>query len=62
MKTRIIKHTKIDEVWYTVQYKQLLFWHTLEDVYGYEIRYFNLDKAKQIVHDLSAKEIKEVVK
>lgn len=61
MKIRIIKHTVPREAWYTVQYKQLLFWQTWKDAYGCEVRYDNLDRAKQTARNLAAKEIKEVV-
>lgn len=61
MKTRIIKHTLIDDVWYTLEYKGLLFWHTWKDAYGYDERFYDLDKVRSLARKLTTKVIKEVV-
>lgn len=61
MKTRIIKHTALEEIWYTVEYKQLLFWHTWKDAYGCDVNYYDLDRARLTARNLTTNEIKEVV-
>ena len=62
MKTRIIKHTKFGKVWYTVEYKNRLFWHTWEGAYGCDALWYNIDDVRSFVRNLEAKEIKEIVK
>lgn len=61
MKLRIIKHTVPREAWYTVQYKQLLFWHTWKDAYGDEVHYHDIDRARLTARNLATKEIKEII-
>lgn len=62
MQTRIIKHTRLEEVWYTIEYKRLLFWRTLTDFYDCDCYYYDLERAIEDALKLSAKETKEVVK